>query len=70
MDVDDNDAAVKKEAEELKSKGNAAYKGRKFEEAIDMYSKAWEVYPKDVTFLTNLGGECCGGSLLTTSGVL
>ncbi|WVR07290.1 hypothetical protein IAU60_004331 [Kwoniella sp. DSM 27419] len=50
----DSDAAAKKEAEELKAKGNATYKARKFDEAIELYSKAWEVYPKDVTFLTNL----------------
>ncbi|WWC89605.1 uncharacterized protein L201_004530 [Kwoniella dendrophila CBS 6074] len=49
-----SDAAVQKEAADLKTKGNASYKARKFDEAIELYSKAWEVYPKDVTFLTNL----------------
>ncbi|WVQ77163.1 hypothetical protein IAR50_006846 [Cryptococcus sp. DSM 104548] len=44
----------KKEAEGLKAQGNTSYKARKFEEAIEAYSKAWELYPKDVTFLTNL----------------
>ncbi|WVF71786.1 hypothetical protein IAT40_006594 [Kwoniella sp. CBS 6097] len=51
---EDTDAASKKEAEELKAKGNASYKARKFDEAIELYNKAWQVYPKDVTFLTNL----------------
>ncbi|OCF57171.1 stress-induced-phosphoprotein 1 [Kwoniella mangroviensis CBS 10435] len=56
MEVEEEtpDAAAQKEAAELKTKGNASYKARKFDEAIELYSKAWEVYPKDVTFLTNL----------------
>ncbi|WWC61569.1 uncharacterized protein I303_104153 [Kwoniella dejecticola CBS 10117] len=49
-----SDKAAEKEAADLKGKGNVAYKARKFDEAIELYSKAWEVYPKDVTFLTNL----------------
>ncbi|RXK38934.1 stress-induced-phosphoprotein 1 [Tremella mesenterica] len=53
MEVDDSHE-TKAEAEDLKAKGNAAYKARKFEEAIELYQKAWEIYPKDVTFLTNL----------------
>lgn len=56
MEVD-SDANAEKEAGEEKVKGNAAYKARKFDEAIQHYSKAWELYPKDVTFLTNLSGE-------------
>lgn len=56
MEVDSG-ADAKKEAEDAKAKGNAAYKARKFDEAIEYYSKAWELYPKDVTFLTNLSGE-------------
>ncbi|ORY32622.1 TPR-like protein [Naematelia encephala] len=55
MEVDDDsEAKAKVEAEDLKAKGNTAYKARKFDEAIGLYEKAWEVYPKDVTFLTNL----------------
>lgn len=57
MEVDDEDAKAKKEAEAVKAQGNAAYKARKFEEAIEHYNKAWELYPKDVAFLTNLSGE-------------
>ena len=60
MEMDDeakSESANKKEAEELKAKGNAAYKAKKFDEAVELYQKAWEVYPKDVTFLTNLSGE-------------
>ncbi|KAK1924478.1 chaperone [Papiliotrema laurentii] len=54
MDVDDEEAAAKKAAEEEKQQGNVAYKARKFEEAIEHYTKAWDTWPKDVTFLTNL----------------
>lgn len=55
MDVEPNpDAEAKKEADELKLKGTAAYKARKFDEAIELYSKAWETYPKDVAYLSNL----------------
>jgi stress-induced-phosphoprotein 1 len=57
MEVDDEDAQAKKAADELKVQGNAAYKGRKFEEAIPLYEKAWETYPKDITYLVNLSGE-------------
>lgn len=54
MDVDDDDAKAKKEADDLKQQGNAAYKARKFEEAIPLYQKAWDTYPKDVTYLLNM----------------
>ena len=58
MDGDeDEDAVAKKEADELKAQGTVAYKARKFEEAAELYSKAWERSPKDVTYLTNLSGE-------------
>lgn len=56
MDVDDDDANAKKAADEAKQAGNVAYKARKFEEAIEHYNKAWDTWPKDVTFLTNLSG--------------
>jgi stress-induced-phosphoprotein 1 len=59
MEVDEvpEDAKAKAEANDLKLKGNAAYKARQFEEAIELYSKAWATWPKDVAFLTNLSGE-------------
>lgn len=53
----DPDAAAKKTADEAKAAGNAAYKSRKFEEAIGHYQTAWSTYPKDITYLTNLAGE-------------
>ena len=57
---DSEDAAAKKAAEAEKKLGADAYKKRNFEAAITHFSKAWETWPKDVTFLTNLAGECTG----------
>lgn len=57
MVVDDSDATAKKQAENLKAKGNVAYKARNFDEAVESYQKAWDTWPKDVAFLTNLSGE-------------
>ena len=57
MEVDDEEAQAKAVAVEEKTKGNTAYKARKFDEAIAHYTKAWDTWPQDVTFLTNLSGE-------------
>jgi stress-induced-phosphoprotein 1 len=54
---DDEDVRAKKEAETAKKAGGEAYKKRNFEEAIKQFERAWELWPKDITFLTNLGGE-------------
>ncbi|KLO16376.1 TPR-like protein [Schizopora paradoxa] len=55
---DDPEAAeekkLKAEAEELKKTGGDAYRKRDFPAAIAAYEKAWEVWPKDITYLTNL----------------
>jgi stress-induced-phosphoprotein 1 len=53
---DDEDAKAKKEAEALKKVGNEAYKKREFSEAVNQFEKAWEVWPKDITYLTNASG--------------
>jgi stress-induced-phosphoprotein 1 len=58
-EADDEEALAKKEAETAKKMGNEAYKKRDFEEAATQFSKAWDLWPKDITFLTNLGGELC-----------
>ncbi|KAJ8481593.1 hypothetical protein ONZ51_g5884 [Trametes cubensis] len=50
----DEDAEVKKEAEAEKKKGAEAYKARDLDNAIVHFQKAWDIYPKDITFLTNL----------------
>ncbi|THU83922.1 TPR-like protein [Dendrothele bispora CBS 962.96] len=54
-EVDEEEAKAKKEALELKKTGGEAYKKREFDEAIKAFEKAWDVWPKDITFLTNLG---------------
>lgn len=57
VEMDDEDARAKKESELEKQTGAAAYKARDFPKAAEHFAKAWEVWPKDVTYLTNLGGE-------------
>ncbi|KAJ3917708.1 activator of Hsp70 and Hsp90 chaperone [Lentinula edodes] len=54
-EIDDEEAKAKKEAEALKKSGSEAYKKRNFEEAAKYFQQAWDVWPKDITFLTNLG---------------
>ena len=57
VDEEDNeDAAAKAAAEAEKKLGAEAYKKRDFTTAATHFSKAWETWPKDITFLTNLGG--------------
>lgn len=55
MEADDEEAAQKKQGEAAKKAGSEAYKKRDFAEAAKQFSAAWDVYPKDVTYLTNLG---------------
>ena len=55
-DEDDEDVKAKKEAEAEKKLGSEAYKKRDFEAAATHFSKAWDVWPKDIAFLTNLAG--------------
>ena len=57
VEMEDDDAQARKEAELEKQTGASAYKARDFPKAAEHFAKAWEVWPKDVTFLTNLGGE-------------
>jgi len=52
---DQEEAAAKKAAEVAKKAGSEAYKKRDFEEAAKNFEKAWDVWPKDITFLANLG---------------
>lgn len=56
-EADDEDAKAKKEAEAEKAEGAKAYKAKNFADAAAHFSKAWEIWPKDITFLTNLGGK-------------
>jgi len=44
--------------DEVKKKfGADAYKKRDFATAITHFTKAWDTWPKDISFLTNLAGE-------------
>lgn len=52
-EVDEEKAAALKE----KALGSEAYKKRDLDAAETHFSKAWELYPSDITFLTNLAGE-------------
>lgn len=56
-DVDEEEAEAKKQAEASKNLGSEAYKKREFDTAISHFEKAWDIYPKDVTFLSNAAGE-------------
>ena len=53
---DAEEAKAKKEAEAAKKKGSDAYKKRDFVDAAKLFEKAWEIWPKDITYLTNAGG--------------
>lgn len=41
-----------------KEKGNAFYKQKNFEEALKCYTRASELDPQDITFITNKAGNC------------
>ncbi|KAG8762569.1 Hsp90 cochaperone [Ceratobasidium sp. 423] len=45
---------LKAEADAEKAKGAAAYKAKDFDTAEQAFSKAWEISPTDITYLTNL----------------
>jgi len=42
------------EAEKFKEEGNTAYRAKNFAQAIAMYQKAYETFPDDSTYLSNL----------------
>ena len=54
---DDEESKAKEAAEAAKKAGNEAYKKRDFEDAAKSFEKAWDLWPKDITYLTNLGGK-------------
>ncbi|KAF9913869.1 Hsp90 cochaperone [Lobosporangium transversale] len=43
----------KKEAAKIKDLGNASYKAKKFDEALEHYGKAWELDSTNISILTN-----------------
>ena len=52
------DERLKHEAEGENSKGLEAYKCNQFDTARKSFECAWQMWPKDVKFLTNIGGKC------------
>ncbi|KAG8218324.1 activator of Hsp70 and Hsp90 chaperone [Butyriboletus roseoflavus] len=52
---DAEEAKAKADALAEKEKGSEYYKQRQFDDAASAFSKAWDLWPKDITFLTNLG---------------
>ncbi|KAH0839602.1 activator of Hsp70 and Hsp90 chaperone [Lanmaoa asiatica] len=52
---DAEEAKAKADALAAKEKGSEYYKQRRFDEAASAFSMAWDLWPKDITFLTNLG---------------
>ena len=56
--LDSEEAEKKKAAEGEKKLGAEAYKARDFDGAIGHFQKAWDIYPKDIAFLTNVAGAC------------
>ncbi|SCU80904.1 LAMI_0B04104g1_1 [Lachancea mirantina] len=54
MEVDETaqETDSRAEADKEKAQGNAYYKARKFDEAIEHYDKAWQLH-KDITYLNN-----------------
>ena len=58
MDEEEAAARERKAAAQIeKEAGNAAYKARKFEEAVAHYDKAIELDETDISFLTNRCGS-------------
>ncbi len=56
INTDDPDLISKSEADVQKKIGSEAYRQRDFNTAEAAFSKAWELWPKDLTYLTNLSG--------------
>ena len=50
------------QALEEKEKGNAAYKKKEFDVALQHYDRALELDPTNITFLTNKAGGYCTGT--------
>jgi stress-induced-phosphoprotein 1 len=56
-DEDAEESKLKKDSEDAKKMGSEAYKKRNFDEAAALFQKAWDTWPKDVSYLTNLSGN-------------
>lgn len=58
MEVDTEEDSSKASAQKAKEQGNAAYKARKFEDAIKHYDEAISLDDTDISFLTNRLAFC------------
>jgi stress-induced-phosphoprotein 1 len=54
-DEDAEEAKAKADALAAKAQGAEHYKAQRFSEAAEYFKKAWDLWPKDITFLGNLG---------------
>ncbi|KAG2159050.1 chaperone [Suillus bovinus] len=54
-DEDAEEAKAKADALAAKAQGTEHYKAQRFSEAAEYFKKAWDLWPKDITFLGNLG---------------
>lgn len=68
-----DDEKRKKQALAEKDKGNAAYKAKRFDEAIEHYDAAYDLYDQDISFITNRSAswratdrKCMGGAAAHT----
>lgn len=52
---DAEEAKDKADALAAKAQGTEHYKAQRFSEAAEYFKKAWDLWPKDITFLGNLG---------------
>ena len=53
IEEEPEDDSSKQDAQKAKELGNAAYKAKKFEEAIKYYDEAIKLDDSDISFLTN-----------------
>lgn len=54
-DEDIEEAKAKADALAAKAQGAEHYKAQRFSEAAEYFKRAWDLWPKDITFLGNLG---------------
>ena len=54
--MSDDEAQAQQQVQQLRQEGNTLYKERKFEQAREAFEKAWQLYPKDIAVLNNIGG--------------
>lgn len=56
-DEDAEEAKAKADALAAKAQATEHYKAQRFSDAAEYFKKAWDLWPKDITFLSNLGAS-------------